>query len=134
MEKKNIRGAVIITAGFSEVGNYELENKIREIAKNYGIRIIGPNCLGIMNTHLDLNATFASIFPPKGKVSIVSQSGAILDAILDIAPLLNIGFSKVVSIGNKVDIQESDLLEYFIKDDDTEIVVLYIEGLKDKNF
>ncbi|ADP77796.1 acetyl coenzyme A synthetase (ADP forming), alpha domain protein [Methanothermus fervidus DSM 2088] len=132
--EKNIRGAVIITAGFSEVGNYELENKIREIAKNYGIRIIGPNCLGIMNTHLDLNATFASIFPPKGKVSIVSQSGAILDAILDIAPLLNIGFSKVVSIGNKVDIQESDLLEYFIKDDDTEIVVLYIEGLKDKKF
>lgn len=57
-----------------------------------------------------------------------------MDAILDIAPLLNIGFSKVVSIGNKVDIQESDLLEYFIKDDDTEIVVLYIEGLKDKNF
>lgn len=65
--EKNIRGAVIITAGFSEVGNYELENKIREIAKNYGIRIIGPNCLGIMNTHLDLNATFASIFPPKEK-------------------------------------------------------------------
>ncbi|CAB3288722.1 Acetate--CoA ligase [ADP-forming] [Methanocaldococcus lauensis] len=132
--KKGVKGAVIITAGFSEVGNYELEKKIKEIAKRYNIRVIGPNCLGIMNTHINLNATFAKIFPPKGHISIISQSGAVLNAILDIAPLLNIGFSKVVSIGNKVDIQESDLLEYFKDDEDTKLVVLYIEGLKDKRF
>ncbi|CAB3288955.1 Acetate--CoA ligase [ADP-forming] [Methanocaldococcus lauensis] len=132
--KKGVKGAVIITAGFSEVGNYELEKKIKEIAKRYNIRVIGPNCLGIMNTQINLNATFAKIFPPKGHISIISQSGAVLNAILDIAPLLNIGFSKVVSIGNKVDIQESDLLEYFKDDEDTKLVVLYIEGLKDKRF
>ncbi len=132
--EKGVKGAVIITAGFSEVGNYELEEKIKEIAKKYNIRVIGPNCLGIMNTHINLNATFAKVFPPKGGVSIISQSGAVLNAILDIAPLLNIGFSKVVSIGNKADIQESDLLEYFLNDEDTKIVVLYIEGLKDKRF
>ncbi|WP_456373975.1 acetate--CoA ligase alpha subunit [Methanocaldococcus sp.] len=132
--KKGVKGAVIITAGFSEVGNYELEEKIKEIAKRYNIRVIGPNCLGIMNTQINLNATFAKIFPPKGHISIISQSGAVLNAILDIAPLLNIGFSKVVSIGNKVDIQESDLLEYFKDDEDTKLVVLYIEGLKDKRF
>ncbi|NPA63189.1 MAG: acetate--CoA ligase [Methanococci archaeon] len=132
--KKGVKGAVIISAGFSEVGNYELEEKIKEIAKKYNIRVIGPNCLGIMNTHINLNATFAKIFPPRGGVSIISQSGAVLNAILDIAPLLNIGFSKVVSIGNKVDVQESDLMEYFLDDEDTKMVVLYIEGLKDKRF
>ncbi|ACX73172.1 acetyl coenzyme A synthetase (ADP forming), alpha domain protein [Methanocaldococcus vulcanius M7] len=132
--KKGVKSAVIISAGFSEVGNYELEEKIKEIAKRYNIRIIGPNCLGIMNTHINLNATFAKVFPPKGGVSIISQSGAVLNAILDIAPLLNIGFSKVVSIGNKVDVQESDLMEYFLNDEDTKMVVLYIEGLKDKRF
>ncbi|ENN95728.1 acetyl CoA synthetase [Methanocaldococcus villosus KIN24-T80] len=132
--KKGIKYAVIISAGFSEVGNYELEEEVKNIIKKYGIRVIGPNCLGIMNTHINLNATFSKIFPPKGGVSIVSQSGAVLNAILDIAPLLNIGFSKVVSLGNKIDIQESDLLEYFLEDDDTEIIVLYIEGLKDKRF
>ncbi|AEH06255.1 acetate--CoA ligase alpha subunit [Methanothermococcus okinawensis] len=132
--KKGIKGAVIISAGFSEVGNYELEEKVKSIAKKYNIRIIGPNCLGIINMHNRLNASFSKEYFKEGNITFISQSGAILTAILDIAPLLNLGFSKIVSLGNKIDIQESDLMEYLIHDDTTEVVVFYIEGLKDKKF
>ena len=132
--KKGIKGAVIISAGFSEVGNYELEEEVKTIAKKYNIRIIGPNCLGIINMHNRLNASFSKEYFKEGNITFISQSGAVLTAILDIAPLLNLGFSKIISLGNKIDIQESDLMEYLIHDDTTEVVVFYIEGLKDKKF
>ncbi|AEF96494.1 acetate--CoA ligase alpha subunit [Methanotorris igneus] len=132
--EKGVKGAVIISAGFSEVGNYELEEEVKKIIKKYNIATIGPNCLGIMNTYRNLNTTFGKLFPNKGNISIISQSGAVLTAILDISPLLNLGFSKIVSIGNKIDVQESDLMEYLMTDETTEVVVLYIEGLKDKRF
>lgn len=132
--KKGIKGVVIISAGFSEVGNYELEKEVKSISKKYGIRIIGPNCLGIINMHNRLNASFSKEYFKEGNITFISQSGAVLTAILDIAPLLNLGFSKIISVGNKIDIQESDLMEYLINDNTTELVVFYIEGLKDKNF
>jgi acetyltransferase len=132
--EKGVKGAVIISAGFSEVGDYGLEEEVKKIIKKYNIATIGPNCLGIMNTYRNLNATFGKQFPNKGNISIISQSGAVLTAILDISPLLNLGFSKIVSIGNKIDIQESDLMEYLMNDETTEVVVLYIEGLKDRGF
>ncbi len=132
--KKGVKGAIIISAGFSEVGNYELEEKVREIAKKFNIRVIGPNCLGIINTENKLNASFSNIFPKEGNVAIISQSGAVLNAILDITPLLNIGVSKVVSLGNKIDIQESEILKYLENDERTKVIVLYIESLKDKSF
>ncbi len=132
--KKGVKGAVIISAGFSEVGNYELEEKVKSIAKKYNIRIIGPNCLGIINMHNKLNASFSKEYFKEGNITFISQSGAVLTAILDIAPLLNLGFSKIISVGNKIDIQESDLMDYLLNDDTTELVVFYIEGLKDREF
>ena len=132
--KKGIKGAIIITAGFSEVGNNKLEEELKEIAKKYNIRIIGPNCLGIINMHNKLNASFSKEYFKEGNVAFISQSGAILTAILDISPLINVGFSKIISTGNKMDIQESDLMEYLANDDNTSVVVAYIEGLKDKKF
>ncbi|HIP17456.1 MAG TPA: CoA-binding protein [Methanothermococcus okinawensis] len=132
--KKNVKGAIIISAGFSEVGNYHLEEEIKSIGKKYNIKIIGPNCLGIMDMYNRLNASFSKEYFAEGNITFISQSGALLTAILDIAPLLNLGFSKIISLGNKVDIQESDLMDYLIKDDTTKVVVFYIEGLKDKKF
>ncbi|EHP86582.1 acetate--CoA ligase alpha subunit [Methanotorris formicicus] len=132
--EKGVKGAVIISAGFSEVGNCGLEEEVKKIIKKYNIATIGPNCLGIMNTYNNLNATFGKIFPNKGNISIISQSGAVLTAILDISPLLNLGFSKIISIGNKIDVQESDLMEYLMSDETIEVVVLYIEGIKDRGF
>lgn len=132
--KKGIKGAVIISAGFSEVGNIELEEEVKKIIKKYNIRTIGPNCLGIINIHNRLNASFSKEYFKEGNITFISQSGAILTAILDIAPLLNLGFSKIISMGNKIDIQESDLMEYLAEDETTEVIVLYIEGLKDSKF
>ncbi|MBW9222964.1 acetate--CoA ligase family protein [Methanothermococcus sp. SCGC AD-155-K20] len=132
--RKNVKGAIIISAGFSEVGTYHLEEEIKSIGKKYNIKIIGPNCLGIINMYNRLNASFSKEYFAEGNITFISQSGALLTAILDIAPLLNLGFSKIISLGNKVDIQESDLMDYLIKDDTTKVVVFYIEGLKDKKF
>ncbi|ADG13597.1 CoA-binding domain protein [Methanocaldococcus infernus ME] len=132
--KKGVKYVVIISAGFSEVGNVELENKVRGILKKYNIRAIGPNCFGLINAHINLNATFSKVFPEKGNISLISQSGAVIDAILDILPLLNIGVSKVVSLGNKIDIQESDILEILKDDEETRVIGIYLESLKDKNF
>jgi acetyltransferase len=132
--KKGIKGAVIISAGFSEVGNYGLEEEVKAIAKKYNIRIIGPNCLGIINMYNRLNASFSKEYFKEGNITFISQSGAVLTAVLDIAPLLNLGFSKIISLGNKIDIQESDLMDYLLNDDTTELIVFYIEGLKDKKF
>jgi len=132
--EKGVRAVVIISAGFKEVGNIELENEVYEISKRYDMRIIGPNCLGMMNTENNLNATFGKIFPDKGHIAVISQSGAILDSILDVSKELGIGMSKVVSVGNKVDIQESEILKYLIEDKETKIIAMYIEGLKDRRF
>ena len=132
--EKGVKGAVIISAGFSEVGNYHLEEEVKSIGKKYGIRIIGPNCIGIINMYNRLNATFSKEYFAEGNITFISQSGALITAVLDIAPLLNLGFSKIVSLGNKVDVQESDLMEYLINDNTTKVVVLYIESIKDKRF
>ncbi|HIP90855.1 MAG TPA: CoA-binding protein [Methanothermococcus okinawensis] len=132
--KKGVKGAVVISAGFSEVGNYHLEEEIKTIGRKYNIRIIGPNCLGIINMYNRLNASFSKGYFKEGNIAFISQSGALITAVLDIAPLLNLGFSKVVSLGNKVDVQESDILEYLIEDDTTEVVVLYVESIKDRRF
>lgn len=132
--KKGVKGVIIITAGFSETGNTQLENEIKEIAKKYNIKVIGPNCLGVINMHNKLNASFAKQYFKEGNVAFISQSGAVLTAVLDISPLLNIGFSKIVSVGNKMDIQEHDLLDYLADDPKTSVIVIYIESIKDKKF
>ncbi|MBC8204105.1 MAG: acetate--CoA ligase family protein [FCB group bacterium] len=128
--RKDVKGIVMITAGYSETGFVEEEKRILDIVKHYKMRMVGPNCMGIINTHPDyqLNATFASTQPIRGNVGFVSQSGALGVAILDSANELNIGFSMFVSVGNKADISANDLLEYWMDDDDTQVVLLYLES------
>lgn len=128
--QKGVRSAIIITSGFKESGKEgaELEKKVGEIGRKYGINILGPNCLGLINTHHKMNATFTRNFPKKGTISVTSQSGAICTTILDWASQNNIGFSKFISVGNKVDIDEADLLRYLRDDDQTKAIAMYIEG------
>lgn len=129
--KKGVKYAVIISAGFKEIGGegVEREKKLIEIAKKYGVRVVGPNCLGIMDLHTPLNATFTSTPGVKGGVAFVSQSGALLSAILDWAPRVGVGFSKIVSLGNKADLNEADFLAYLGEDLETKVILLYLESI-----
>jgi acetyltransferase len=130
---KGVKGCVIITAGFKEVGGrgVELENKVQQISAEHGLRIVGPNCLGIINTNpaVSLNASFARITPRLGNIAFVSQSGALCTAALDVAAGRNIGFSKFISFGNKADINEVDFLRYLKDDPDTGVILLYLEDI-----
>ena len=128
--RKDIKGIVMITAGFGEVGNVRGDEEINRLIRQYKMRMVGPNCMGIINTHPDyrMHATFASTHPIRGNVGFVSQSGALGVAILDNAQQLNIGFSMFVSVGNKMDISANDMLEYWENDEDTDVIILYLES------
>lgn len=130
--EKGVRGLVIITAGFGEAGpeGKERERKLIEKVLSYGIRVIGPNCLGILNNTEDvkLNSTFSPVIPPSGNISIGSQSGALGLALLDHADSINLGISSFVSFGNRIDISSNDLLEYWEDDKSTDVIVLYQES------
>ncbi len=131
--KKGIKGAIIITAGFKEVGGEGevLQKQVAEISKKYGIRIIGPNCLGVMNLSPQtmMNSTFLKITPKTGNVALISQSGAICAALVEDAIAQDIGFSAVLSIGNKVDMNETDLLAMLENDEQTKVIVMYLEDI-----
>jgi len=133
--QKGIKGVVIISAGFKEVGEKGLEREklLRQIAEKYDMSIIGPNCLGIINTDpfINLNASFARKMPEQGNIGFLSQSGALCTAVLDYALSKHIGFSKFVSFGNKVDISEIDLIYYLMDDDKTRVILLYLEEVTD---
>jgi 4-hydroxybutyrate---CoA ligase (ADP-forming) len=133
--KKKIRGAIIVTAGFKEVDSdgAKLEKEVGEIGTKYGTRIIGPNCLGIMSLSPEkmMNATFLKITPKCGGIALVSQSGAICAATVEDAIAQGIGFSKVVSMGNKVDMNENDVLELLTDDVETRVIVMYLEDIHD---
>jgi len=126
-----IKGAIVISAGFKEVGNLELDNKLKAICKKYNITLIGPNCLGVLNSYNNLNASFAAQSAKPGKTAFISQSGAVCTAVLDSAEKLGIGFSKFVSVGNKSMTNETDLFEYLAADKETEIVAVYAEELNE---
>ncbi|MGE5425315.1 MAG: GNAT family N-acetyltransferase [Syntrophothermus sp.] len=128
-----ILGIIIISAGFSEAGEDGgvLENKIREEKKKFdGMRIIGPNCLGIIVPGLNLNASFAAALPKPGNIAFISQSGALCTSVLDWAIEGKIGFSQFVSIGNSIDVDFGDLIDYFGEDDNTHCIILYIESIR----
>ncbi|MHC5073256.1 MAG: acetate--CoA ligase alpha subunit [Planctomycetota bacterium] len=131
--KKNVKGAVIITAGFKEIGEkgVELENQLKDIAKKYNIRLIGPNCLGVINASNDvsMNASFATKMPKAGNIAFISQSGALCTAVLDYAQGRDVGFSKFISFGNKADVNEIDLLRYLKDDPDTDVILMYLEDI-----
>jgi acetyltransferase len=131
--KTGIKGLIIISAGFKEIGEEgrALEQKIMELKRKYDLRIIGPNCLGVIRPSVKMNATFISKMPKPGNIAFISQSGALGSAILDYALHENIGFSNFVSIGSMIDVDFGDLIDYFGTDPKTRSILMYIEGLTD---
>ena len=129
--RKGIPAVVVISAGFREAGMEGLERELElvEIAKKYNIRLIGPNCLGIIDTFTPVNASFSAGTPPQGPMAFMSQSGALGTAILDWAQAGRLGLSKFVSLGNKADVSEIDLLEAWADDPDSKVILMYSEGL-----
>lgn len=131
--EKGVSAVVIITAGFREAGREGLDREMEliDIAREYDIRLIGPNCLGVIDTDTPLNATFAAGMPPAGPIAFMSQSGALGTAVLDMAMAGRIGFSKFVSLGNKADVSEIDLLRAWGNDPSSRVILIYVEGLPD---
>lgn len=133
--RKRIPGAVVISAGFKEIGGegLQLERRVQEIAREHDIALVGPNCLGIINTdpEVRLNATFARSMPPPGKVAFISQSGAVGVAALEYAESEHIGLSKFISVGNKAVLHENHLLRALAEDPHTDVILLYLENLED---
>ena len=137
--KKGIKGLCIITAGFKETGKEgaELEKQLLQKVRDYGMRCVGPNCLGVLNTNdnVKMDATFAESLPVKGDIGFVSQSGALGGGILNILKDLNLGFAQFVSIGNQADINAETMLEYWENDDDVKQILLYMESIQNpQNF
>lgn len=130
--ERGIKAVIIITAGFKEIGGegYKREQQILEVARKYGIRILGPNCLGLLNPHYFLNASFVSFLPQKGEIAFISQSGALCSAVLDWAKAEEVGFSKFVSLGNKADLNEIDFLLALAEDEQTKVIIAYLEGIE----
>ncbi|MEM5775949.1 MAG: CoA-binding protein, partial [Anaerolineaceae bacterium] len=129
--KKGVKGLIIITSGFSEVGNHALEDQIVETAKRYGTRILGPNIVGVLSNGDHMNASFAPFLPFSGKSTLISQSGALLIALDAASYTRKVGFDKLVSIGNMSDVDFADIITSLNDDDNTHCIALYIEGLKE---
>jgi len=129
---RGVRALVVITAGFAEVGDEgrALQQALLDKVRGYGMRMVGPNCMGLLNTDpaIRLNATFAPVVPPQGRVALSSQSGALGLAILASARRLHLGLSTFVSVGNKADVSTNDLLEYWEEDEATSVILLYLES------
>ncbi len=130
--EKGIHAAIILSSGLSESGKEgkALEQAILESAERYQVRLIGPNCLGVMRPHIKMNATFDNNFALPGSIALVSQSGALSAGILDWAMSRELGFSAIVSLGNSADIGFGDVLDYLALDPYTKSILLYIEGVK----
>ena len=132
--EKGIKGLCIITAGFKETGadGAKAEKELLEKIRSYGMRCVGPNCLGVLNTHPDISmdATFAESLPVRGDIGFVSQSGALGGGILNILKDLNLGFAQFISIGNQADVNAETALEYWENDDDVKQILLYMESIQ----
>lgn len=131
--KKGIDSAVIITAGFKESGSEgtKLEDELVKKSKESGVRFIGPNCLGIIDSHSRINASFAKGMPSEGNIGFFSQSGALGIAVLDLAMSEDVGFSKFISMGNKADISDEEIMQALAEDENTKVIIGYIEGVRD---
>jgi len=131
--KKGVKAAIIITAGFREAGaeGVALEQELLHVAGRYGMRLVGPNCLGVIDTHTPMNASFAAGTPDQGTIAFMSQSGALCTAILDHALAEYIGFSQFVSLGNKADVDDVALLNVWGDDPSTNVIIAYVEGITD---
>jgi acetyltransferase len=131
--KKGVKGLIVISAGFKESGTEgtKLEAETLRLCKAYNMRLLGPNCLGVTDAYTPLNASFAPKTPPKGNVAFVSQSGALGTAVLDWATDQGIGFSRFVSLGNKADLNETEMMQALADDANTRVILLYLEGVVD---
>ena len=128
---KSVKFAVIIASGFSEIGNIAEEKKIVAYAREHGMRVLGPNIFGVYSAAASLNATFGPVNVRAGKVAVITQSGAIGIGMMGKTVTENIGLSAIISVGNKSDIDEADLLEYLIEQEQTKIIMMYIEGVSE---
>ncbi len=131
--KAGVKNLVVISAGFKEVGpgGLELEKRLLSVCRQYGMRMLGPNVVGLIDTHTPINASFSATFPRQGEIAFFSQSGAMLVAILDWSAAGGLGFSRVVSLGNKPDISEIDFIEDAADDPNTKVILCYIEDIVD---
>jgi len=131
--EKGVRGAIIITAGFSEVGDEgkKLEEEIIEVARSAGIRVVGPNTMGYKSPVDNVDASFVYGMARIGKIALVSQSGALCIGMIHYANAEKIGLSRIISVGNKADVDDADLIEYLEQDDATDVIAMYIEGIRD---
>jgi acetyltransferase len=129
------KSVIVITAGFKEVGakGAEAEQELVELCRANGVRMVGPNCLGVLNTDHRMNATFAPSLPPAGRISVISQSGALCVAILDWAAHQRLGLGKVISFGNKADLNEVDFIQALAEDKQTNVIAGYLESIKEGN-
>ncbi len=130
---KKIKNAIVVSGGFSETGEEgrELEEKLKEVAENHGIRIIGPNCIGTIDTHAPVNTTFVVGMPEQGGIGFISQSGAMVAAVIDWARGAGVGFSRIVSLGNQIDVTETEMIDLIGNDRQTEVITAYAEGVSD---
>lgn len=128
--EKGVGGVIIISAGFAEAGNLSIQEKIANDLKKAGIPLIGPNCLGLIKPKRRLNASFAPVTPRQGSIGFVSQSGALIDSVVDASLSEKYGFSTIVSLGNAAGLKIPDVLKYLDKDKETKVIVLYVEGVK----
>ena len=132
--KRGIRAVIILSGGFRETGpeGEALEAELVRVARKYAIRLVGPNCVGLADTHLPLDTSFLPApFPPSGNVALISQSGAVIDVVIDWARSEGLGFSRLMSLGNKADIVEADMLSVAVEDEHTGVLAMYIEALVD---
>ncbi|MEK6903212.1 MAG: CoA-binding protein [Nanoarchaeota archaeon] len=133
--KKGIKHIVMITAGFSEIGDMKREQELRKIIKQYGLKVIGPNCLGVLDMNNQLDTLFLPadrlVRPKKGSISFMTQSGATGSTVLDLMAKEKYGFAKFVSYGNAADVTETDLLEYLGNDKETKVICMYVESIRD---
>jgi acetyl coenzyme A synthetase (ADP forming)-like protein len=129
--KKGVKGLIVISSGFSEVGRKDMETQLVDIAHQYGMRILGPNIVGTLSNSDKLNASFAPFLPLAGTASLISQSGALLIAIDASSYTRGVGFDKLISIGNMSDVDFADIIDWLNEDENTTCITLYIEGCKD---
>lgn len=129
--ESKVKSIIVISAGFAETGEEgeKLQDEMVAICKDAGITILGPNCLGLINTNAKLNASFAQVMPKEGNISLISQSGAMITALIDWSCTASVGFNKIFSMGNKADIREESVLEYLYNDPETKVIIAYLEQI-----
>ncbi len=131
--ERGIKAVVIITGGFRELGEEgaKVELAVKELARYYGMRVVGPNCVGTIDVRTGLDSTFIKGLPQAGPIAFISQSGAICGGVIDLIINSRIGFSHFASLGNEMDVTETDMLEYFAEDENVNVIAMYVEGIQD---